>query len=662
MKYYFLTVSLFIHLVSFSQNYEKNFGEISREEIEMTSYEKDSSAGAVVLFDIGKSKFISTDYGYKIRFTRHKRTKIFKRSAFEHAEVSIPFYVDGYGKTESVESIKAVTYNLNNGQYTRTKLDPFTIYEEKINDRWHNKKFVFPNVQEGSILEFEYVLETPFLFNLLDWKFQDRIPTIYSEYEVRMIPFYEYIFLAQGLTEFDYQNSTLDKEKRTWGNVVKSKGVNVGSGIEFQDYIHTYVKRDIPAFKDESYITSVNDYIMKMDFQLAKFNRPNGGSEDIISTWPKLNESLLKEDNFGKYQKKCSKLAKRLLKENVVSLSGSINQIAIDIIRYVKENFTWNGSNSKYSSQSAKDFFEKKRGNSADINLFLIAFLNEAGINSKPVIISTRNHGKIRTDYPFDHFTNYVIALVDTDQPFLTDGTEEMLPYNRLPTQCINEIGLIVTDDKSEKWVRLDQGIPSLRQSIISINFDSTAFDPEVNVSIQNTGYDAYVYRKRFKDDEKSIMNYFSEKVGEIHRIKTINYDNPKLPYSIAFEGTCKTEQFGRNIVINPFLNLTLSSNGLTQEKRNYPVDMIYPGNEIFSISLKLPEGFKVYEIPESFTMNNDLAEIKINYTLRKGSLYIKGNYNLKKAVYNPNEYNRIKNYLDLIVKKFNETLVLEET
>lgn len=661
MKNILLTLLLILSMQIFAQEEKREFGKIPQSEIELAFYAKDKEADAVVLFDIGESKFFDTDNGYDIRFTRHKRIKIFGKSALKYAEISIPFYVDGNGKTEVVKSIEAYTYNYVNGRLKKQQLNPSTIYEEQRSKNWKIKKFVFPNVQEGSIIEYKYVLETPFHFNLPDWYFQDKIPTIYSEYVVRMVPFYEYKFIVQGISKFDYQNSVVDDENRKWGNISKSMGQNVGSGFEFQDYIHTYVLKDIPAFKDESYISSVNDYIIKMDFQLARFHSPRGGSLEIISTWPKLNKSLLKHEKFGKYKKSCLRYAKRILEDelNITELKKLAQ--SKKIIDYVKSNFTWNQYNSKYASQSAKEFIKKKTGNSADINLFLLAMFEAAEIESQAVILSTRNHGKIQLNYPFDHFTNYVIVLVNTGSSFLVDATESLLPFNRLPNRCFNGSGIIVSKDNEEKWVTLTNTILSFEKNTIAIEIDTNSCVAMVNVTIQCTEYDAYNYRNEYENDTSSIKEFFSDNIDNIQRIKTVNYKNVSKPYYIAFQGTDEIEKFGDNFVVNPFLSLALTKNNLTQKKRTYPVDLVYASNHVFDVSLTIPKGYQLARLPESYAMDNALAEIKVNYSLEETTLKITGNYLFKKPVYVAIEYARIKYYIDTIIKKFNEEIVLEK-
>lgn len=660
MKILLITLSLFIGTQTFSQKKEMEFGKITNQELVMASYDKDQEAKAVILFDKGKSIFFDTQKGYDIRFTRHKRIKIFDKSESQHAEVSIPYYVDGYGKTEHVRSIEAFTYNYENGRQVQKKLDPSTIYEEQINERWFNKKFVFPDVQNGSVLEFKYILETPFHFNLPDWTFQDKIPTIYSEYEVDLIPFYEYVFRVQGVSKFDYQNSVIAKQQRSWGSVIKSYGQNVGSGVEFQDYVHTYVLKDVPAFKDESYISSLNDYIIKMDFQLAKFHSPTGSTTDVISTWPALNKALLKNENFGKYLKSGSKQARKIFKEELDLTGLDELKKAKKIIEYVKNSFEWNGKNSKYASQSIKDFIKERAGNTADINLLLIALLNEAEIEAEPLILSSRNHGKIHGDYPFDHFTNYVIALVKTSTPFLADGTESLLPFNMLPSRCYNEIGLVVNKADEPQWIRLENHRPSLQKQVITLNIDPVTLNAKTMVAIQSTDYDSYLNRRKFNNDTLEIKKDFSEKIGAIEAVRTKGYENTSSPYSMNFLSNFETEKINNNIVIRPFLHLPVSKNHLNQKERNYPVDFVNPWEEQFESTLKVPDNYTLTSLPEPFKVDNELAEITLNYFFSNGSLTTKGNYKFKKSIYSANEYPQVKEYFDQIVKHFNQPVVLE--
>ncbi|WP_224999403.1 DUF3857 domain-containing protein [Cesiribacter sp. SM1] len=654
-------IFLFIQPV-LAQELSREFGVISNNEFEFKVYEKDPEAEAVVLFDIGKSVFFDTERGYDIRFTRSRRVKVLSRAGTNQAEVSIPFYVDGFGKTEKIVSIEAYSYNFEQGQLFRKAVDQSAVYEEKINDRWKAKKFVFPDVKEGTIIEYKYVLETPFHFNLPDWQFQDKIPTLYSEYTANLIPFYEYVFLAQGISKFDFQESKPSTVVREFGSVNKSYGQNVGSGFEFKDMIHTYVLKDVPAFKDESYITSREDYLIKLDFQLAKFHSPRGGTTSIISTWPELTKELLKNDNFGKYTKTAERLAKKLLEQEIAADQANKLEKSRQIIEYVKNSFSWNGYYSKFSSKSPKDFVNQKTGNAADINLFLTAMLRAAGIDAQPVILSTRNHGKIKSDYPFEHFFNYVIVLVNAgDHVFLTDGTEALVAYNRIPPRCINERGLVVKEDEVP-WVDLYSSIQSMDNKTIGLSLDPENLTAKAMVTVQSTEFEALGYRNLFKNDSVKIREKLLESgFSDVSRIRTFNFEKTSLPYTIAYEGVTALERIDNKIIVSPFLNYPIKENSLTQKKRSYPVDFIYPKKELLISRLEIPAGYKLVGVPEAFAVDNDLAEINLKYTITDNVVEASAQYHFKKGVYVSGEYARVKYYIDMIVKKFNEQLVLEK-
>lgn len=653
MRMLTLILVIGLSLRGYTQDRTHVFGDISEEDISYDIYPDDPDAEAVILFDIGQTRFIERGDDYDIRFERQKRIKILKKSGFSHAEISVPFFTNDSGRREYVLDIEAVTYNYENGKLIKKELDLSTVYEEVRNERWKVKKFVFPDVQVGSILEYRYALETPFHFNLPNWTFQDRIPTVYSEYQVRMIPFYEYVYFVEGVPEFDYHSTVVDSYIRKWDGT--------SNEITFQDHIHTCAMNDVPAYKDEQYVRSVNDNLIKMDLQLTRINSPSGMSREILSTWPKLTKSLLKNERFGRYLKECRRHASKAVESNLDLERRTEKERSIQVIEYVKDKYSWNGKKSKYASQTAKEFIRSGIGNSADINLYLVALLNAANVDAHPVIISTRDHGTINTDYPFDHFTNYVLALVKTEKAFLSDATEELLAYDRLPTRCVNGQGLLVMEGIRDAWVNMDNIAPSSTMYSSTIEVGPKSLEARVDISIQSTEYLAYYYRKTFENDTLELKSFFENKVGKINRLNTLNYDVPSRSYIIRIEGIRELESIGPHIVVDPFLGLARSANELKEETRTYPLDFIYPSNEIFEITITIPEGYVLNSIPEPFVQDDQLVQIMVYYTLSDGVLNIKGHYNFKKAIYPVDEYSKLREHIDTIVEQFNRQVVLEK-
>lgn len=634
-----------------AQEISHTFGAVSNEEMLLEHYEQDPEAGALVLFDIGKAVFTNDDNGFDIQFVRTKRIKIYDKTGLDQAEIAIPYYQDGFGKTEIVTDIEAYTYNMEFGRVVKHSLDKKNIFVEKRTERWFLKKFALPQVKEGSVIEIKYTLKTPFKYNLPDWEFQDKIPTLYSEYEARMVPFYEYSYILQGANKFDHF------EAYEQPGVTRQFGVH-----EFKEMTYKFVMKDVPAFKDESYISSINDYIVKLDFQLAKITNYQGVQLDIITTWPKLNNELLKHTNFGKFINASEKAAKKIL-ESELYLSGKTETEKCEaIVNYVKSSFTWDGYSAKYAQKSTKDLLKEKAGNSAEINLFLIGMLKAAGLESNAVLVSTRSHGKIPVDYPFEHFFNDLISIVKIDGKYiLTDATEDLLQYNRIPYRTINDKGLMVVKD-GEYWVTLNQNNTSIQQEDLKLNLLPNEDSVAAKMSRKMTEYIAFNFRSSYQNKKEAISTgLVKEGFYQVNAVETENYKELNDPYSISFESKTPVEKFENRIFVSPFLNLPMSENVLKQEKRVYPIDMVIQTRRIFKSELVLPETYTVAKLPDSYPIDDELIQINYTTRLNEGTIYTQGSYFFKKAVYQPEEYATLKKHLDKLVQVFNSKIVLSK-
>jgi hypothetical protein len=648
---FFLISFIFCFANTFSQTVDYRFGKLRQDELDMKKYQEDPAAEAVVLFDIGHSKFLEKNNSFVIQFTRTRRIKVFNKAGTSFAEVSIPYYMDGYGKSELVRSIDAVSYNYEDNNLQKTALDPAAIQDEIVNDNWKVRKFVLPNVREGTIFEYKYVIETPFHFNLPDWEFQDKIPTVYSQYTVEMIPFYEYVFIAQGISRFSYQNSEV------------AKGLTRRFGpVEFQDMVNTYVLRDVPAFRDESFMTSREDYIIKMDFQLAKFTNLRGVSTNVISTWDELNKMFLRHENFGKCIKKGQKEAQKILEEELSVEHLNDREKTQAIVEYVKRSFKWNGFNSKYTSKSTKDLLKERTGNAADINLFLNSLLIAAGLNAEPVLISTRSHGKINTNYPFSHYFNYAVVMIDIDGSLLlTDGTESNIGYDKIPPRCLNEKGLVIKDGELE-WINLNSNLLSSDVYNIEMTIDPESKVGYTSVVAHSTNFESFYLKEKYENDSVEYSQFLLDNgFSSISKLEFKNYSEPEKKYYRAYEGIFSIEQIADKIIISPFLYIPPKENRLTQEVRTYPVDFIYPKSVKIESKIYIPDGYKMIEQPDKIKIINDDVALVLQYELKDNLVSLNGEYTFKQAVYPPSEYDNIKYYMKYLVKLFNSPIVLQK-
>src|SRR5205085_6592573 len=117
---------------------------------------------------------------------------------FDLATVIIGLYKSNTSDAEEkLESLKASTYNLENGTVVETKLDKDKVFKEKYDENHMLRKFTMPSVREGSLLEISYTIHSDFLFNLQPWSFQGSYPSMWSEYQVSIPSFFKYVTINQ---------------------------------------------------------------------------------------------------------------------------------------------------------------------------------------------------------------------------------------------------------------------------------------------------------------------------------------------------------------------------------------------------------------------------------------------------------------------------------
>jgi len=192
MKFLLTMLCTVSSVLCFAQKDPIKYGDVPLEDLKMTTYPLDSSASAVVLADYGQSTLkYNQNTGFSILFERILRIKILTKDGLDWATVSVPLYHDG-STDEKLTSLRATTYNLENGKVVETKLKGDGTFNEKLSENLDIAKFTLPNVRQGSVIDVSYKVTSEFLFNFQDWDFQRTIPTRWSEYRTNIPEFYHY--------------------------------------------------------------------------------------------------------------------------------------------------------------------------------------------------------------------------------------------------------------------------------------------------------------------------------------------------------------------------------------------------------------------------------------------------------------------------------------
>ncbi len=645
LKFFILMAAICLPLTLSSQIKEITFGDIPKEDLEMDIYEPDPGADAVMLENYGKLT-MSDLSGVSVIVERHTRIKIINSDGYDYAD-----FVYYYPQWEKVTSVKAATYNLENGEMVTTNLEKKNIYYDKSGGYINSVRFTLPNVRVGSVLEIKYTIDTDDYFSLKPWQIQYDIPVRRGKFSAEIPGIFEYKVIAKG----DFKKVRFNRDDRT---------MNFGS-FRGPGRVAIWNYSDIPAYREEPYSTGSSDFITSLDFELSKIDLPGYIYEDISPSYANLSKKLLEKDDFGGTLKNTyflTKKASELTKEAVLQT----DKLRI-IHKYVSQNILWNSRNDYTSSDPLRKIFVKEKGNSADVNFILIAMLNQVGIKADPVIMSTRENGYLNTIFATLQQFDYVVARVEADgKVYLVDATDDLRPFNQLPFECLNGQGWVVNEYNSS-WIKLRNN--ESKKSMIAMNLH-IAEDGVISGSTKNqySGYDAYNIRKFIKlqgeDGYIEAMRY-SQGNWEMNNFSWESLDSLENSVEESFDLAIYDEvcKYDTKLSFSPILAGRSDSNPFYSEERISPVDFGCPNEDTFFARIVIPEGYVVEEMPVSvkFSLPDKGGTYEYNIVNEDNVIIVTSKVSISTTYFDPSTYDSLRDFYQRVMQKEGEQVVLKK-
>jgi hypothetical protein len=665
-KFGLFLLSLFlVYTSSYSQLSGKiKFGNVTAADLQKKIYDQDSSADAVVIADIGYTTFVGNMKGtFSLEFKRLKRAHILKKNGYSIADVAIELYTSGQME-EDLESLKAVTYNLENGKVVETKLDlKNAVFKDKVNKNWLVKKFTFPNIKAGSIIEFEYKIKSDFTFNLQPWEFQGQYPVLWSEYNVTMPEFFTYVTLTQG-----YQPYYIKEQKSRKENfyMADSRGVSATERVSFNAGVTDFrwAMKDVPPLKEENYTSTLRNHLSKIEFQLKSIGEPFE-YRNFMDSWVNVSKQLMNDEDFGLQLHKDNGWLNDIIKM-AIGEGKTSEEKARNIYQWVRDNFTCTNYSRKQLEQPLKNLLKSKHGNEAEINLLLTAMLLKAGYKAEPVMLSTRSHGYAHAIYPLMDRFNYVICRLKMGENYtFLDASDPSLGFGKLNYQCYNGHARVINEEATS----LDMDAATLKEnSIVSFFIINDEKGNSIGSMQKIPGYyESLSIRNNVKEKGKSI--FFSEikkGYGEEYRLSNERIDSLAFqdePVGIFFDFDLAGEKEDI-IYFNPMMGEGYKENPFKSAQRFYPVEMPYTVDETFNLQMEVPFGYLVDELPKQMVVKmNEEGDATFEYrmSVSGNNISFRSRLMIKRTFYLPEEYEMLREFFKLVVKKHSEQIVFKK-
>lgn len=639
--------------VTAQDNVNMKFGKPTQEEMQMTSYQAEPDADAVVLCRLTDVEYTVQTISFLVDYHEKCRIKVLKPGGTKYAKVVVPYKqnitvgnnigglkvtgfalpmpggssnsyfedeagsmteeVFGTDADESVEDIKATAFNLEGGKVVKTSLKKSDIVKKKIDDQNYQVEFTVPNVKEGTVIEYEYNIHSQLFWELRDWYAQCEIPVAYAKLDMNIPSYLIFNIEDHGIQRLTY-TCTLGSMKFK----IVSDPLSNPMTVNTNHYV--YIGRDLKGLPKDDYVWSAQDYWAGITAELKQYRLPGMSQMDYAKTWEQIDEMVLGSDDLGMHLNDHSPLANEL-KEAGIEGIANLRERVDAVYKLVMSKVKWNG---KYelSPGITSETLKKGGGSNADINLLLIQSLQEVGLTAAPVILRARDLGMMPYNFPSIHkLSTFIVGVaMPTGGNIYLDATNKNGWLNVLPEVLLVERARMVQKGKKSEWVNLQK----------------------VQKTEKNTTIEATLSADGTLSGKQTTRNEGGETVESVFTQK-----------GQVTDGQISICPFPDKMIENPF----------TAKTRMMPVEFPRVSSDRIIINMTLPEGYVVEGEPRNTTVTtaDKGIEGRVLTILTEGHVQMSCQFSINKIAHPEKDYADLRQIFDLLSKYTSEQLIIKK-
>ena len=634
-------------------NVNMKFGKPTKEEMQMTVYEADPNAEAVVLCRLTDVEYTVQQSSYLVDYRDKCRIKVLKPSGARFAKVVIPYQVamsvnnnitglklnakslpqpggssnsyfegEGVSMTEDVfavegdedlESVKATAFNMEGGKVVKTSLKKSEIVKKKIDEHNYLVEFTVPNVKEGTVIEYEYTIHSQLFWQLRDWYAQCEIPVVYAKLDMN-IPSY----LIFNIEDHGIQRLTYTCTAGSLSFKLDSDPLAKQTQVKTNHYV--YIGRNLMAMPKDDYVWNAQDHWAGITAELKQYRLPGAAQMDYARTWEQIDEMILTSDDLGIHLNDHSPLASELKEAKIEEITNPRERVAA-VYKLVMSKVKWNG---KYELSPAPvaETLKKGKGSNADINLLLIQSLHEVGLTAAPVMLRTRDLGLLPYNFPsFSKLSTFLVGVVmPSGGNIYLDASNKNGWLNMLPEVMLVEKARLVQKGNKSQWVNLQKESKAER---------STVIDAKLSADGKLSG------KQTTRNEGGETVESEYTKKGQVS------------------DGVISICPFPDKLIENPF----------TAETRKMPVEFPCIGSNRVVITFALPEGYTIVGEPRNTTVltPDKGVEGRIHTTFGEGRVQMSCQFSINKLSHSEKNYADLRQIFDMLSKYTSEQLSIKK-
>ncbi|MBQ4197101.1 MAG: DUF3857 domain-containing protein [Bacteroidales bacterium] len=662
MKRFCLPVILLLAVLPFSSvagqdiKFNPKFEAVSEEEVKMTSYPRDTSAAAVIIYkELTRTVFVSPGFEFYLKNINRYRFKVLKESAKDIGDFEIIYRTDGE-MSEKIHDIKVTTFNWENGKVVKTKMGKEFIFDQKYSDHAKRISFSAQNVKVGSVIEVTFERLNKHYWDIGDITFQGSIPVNCVEAKVRYPEWLVFNAMSRGLKLYS-SNQSYETDRLTLGT---------GKYADYNSLQFNYRAVNLPALKAEDNVYCISQFYSAVSFELAALRLPGQVPKTVAYQWSDVDKRIMESDIFSELNSSCK------FKDEVDPIKNSdksFKEKVVAIRNLVAGKVKWNKT-IRLVPKSASSVLKESSGSNADINALTGSALKYAGFTVTPVAVKLRTSGELQDFHiSLDAFDTFVLKVAsDKGEVLMLDaafptGYVNIFPYPYL----VPKARQIVKDQSIRPWIDLT----SLTKNQTSYNVQAKLDEDGLlsgTMKIEATGEESMYLKEFYNSYDEKEKFYAALEKNNSYTIVDLTVQNmdeytPDCSMTVGIESQMQTTE--DRIYLKPVIETLHSEGRFKSETRSVPVDFPYRETTVYNLVVEIPEGYEIEQMPSNSSAGSTKVDSKADIVYKKSEdgrkIEVSYIYVLNDMYADPRDYQDFRRYWMQLAKLENETIVLKK-
>jgi uncharacterized protein DUF3857/transglutaminase superfamily protein len=631
-----------------------NWRQPTPDELKMTSDPKAPDAPAVYL---NRDEYMDVKGHYDRVYARIKI--LTEKGRLQFSDVEIPYRA-------GVLNVRALEGRTIHSDGT---IVPFTgqAYSKELvksgDVRVMARVFSMPDVQVGSILEYQYELQYDDMWIFYpEWTLQERV--FVHEAHYHFIPYPIALNSSNFLMVPDPQGRLTPATRLQYD-------ASLPPGARFQDLPSgtDLVMNDVAAIPDEPYSPPLGSF----SYRLFYYYTGNFSAQDF---WKGAGKSWSqKVDRFAAQSDAIGKAVTGIVAPGDAD-EQKLKKIYDAAMTVENTEFSREHSEAENKAQglqvkTAADIWAQKRGTPNEITRLFIAMTRAAGMKASAMIVTERDKRVLNANYlHWDQLTDEIAIVTVGGKEMYFDPGQRYCDYGKLHWKHTQVLGIRQTDNGTEAVLTpaaeyKDSVVD--RKATLQLGPDGTL---QGTITLSMTGVEALRWRQvALRNDEeetkKRIGDELQRLVPDGVRVKTtgltgLTDESLPLVATLEVSGSMGTATGKRILLPGSFFEANAKPL-FPEERRENPVDLHFPYAVRDSVKIALAPGLTVDSLPANaqvpFPKNAD-------YVAKyggSGSVFQQARLMaLGKTVYSKDEYPQLRDFFQKVNAQDQQQLVLD--